>query len=261
SGGGTSGGLIGTGSGGLAPNSYWDTETSGKSTSSGGLGRTTAQMTWPYDVNTFTGWNFINIWAADDDYTKNNGYPFLGYPVVYPSPDKTISNGQSSCYDGDNTVTVAGGGTMVKVRSGATLDVVADQRVLLLDGTIVLSGGHLHAWIEAGSGHCGESQAKMTEAGNPDGSVGFIQEELQTSALARIFPNPGSGLYTLEFRNSDPARVVSVEICTMTGILTGSYQLPGTGTYWLDLSGEASGLYFVRVMDLEKVQVIKVIKQ
>lgn len=73
------GGLVGADSnnGGIIASSYWDINTSGCSTSAGGEGRTTDEMTAPYAVNTFAGWNFTTVWAADTGYTINNGYPYF----------------------------------------------------------------------------------------------------------------------------------------------------------------------------------------
>jgi len=59
--------------------SYWNTQTSGYSSSAGGLGRTTTQMTYPYDSNTYVGWDFENVWAIDP--TINDGYPYLLPPA------------------------------------------------------------------------------------------------------------------------------------------------------------------------------------
>ncbi len=76
----TTGGLLGYIWSGTASNCYWDTESSGRATSWGGsgvMGRTTAQMTFPYASNTYTGWNFTNVWVADEDYTMNSGYPYF----------------------------------------------------------------------------------------------------------------------------------------------------------------------------------------
>jgi len=57
--------------------SYWDIETTGQQQSEGGEGRSTEDMTYPYAANTYVGWDFEDIWAADEDYTVNNGYPYL----------------------------------------------------------------------------------------------------------------------------------------------------------------------------------------
>ncbi|MCJ7576240.1 MAG: hypothetical protein MUO80_06180, partial [Dehalococcoidia bacterium] len=73
---------------GTVRNSFWDTQTSGQSGSSGGTGKNTAEM---QDVATFSGvgWNIITvanpdirnlayIWNIVDDVT----YPFLSWEPV-----------------------------------------------------------------------------------------------------------------------------------------------------------------------------------
>ena len=58
------GGLIGTlGGGATVSSSYWNTQTSGRATSAGGTGRTTAQMQDAANYATnFAGWDFTTIW-------------------------------------------------------------------------------------------------------------------------------------------------------------------------------------------------------
>jgi hypothetical protein len=83
--GGYVGGLVG-GNNGTVSNSFWDTQTSGQSTSSGGTGKTTAQMK---TKATFTnaGWDFVTIWGIDP--ATNDGYPFLA--VAAPSGEGTTA--------------------------------------------------------------------------------------------------------------------------------------------------------------------------
>ena len=78
-------GSLGTTDQGTVTSSYWDTETSGFTTSAGGNGRTTAQM---QKQATFSGWNFTAIW----DILEDESYPFLrdidvisGFDVTGPS--------------------------------------------------------------------------------------------------------------------------------------------------------------------------------
>lgn len=78
----SSGGLIGHGSGATIINSYWDVDTSGQTTSAGGEGRTTAEMTWPYADNTYVNWDFDFTWFADEDYILNDGYPVLRWVLA-----------------------------------------------------------------------------------------------------------------------------------------------------------------------------------
>jgi hypothetical protein len=58
---------------GSVTDSFWDTDTSGQTTSSGGIGKTTTQM---QDINTFlaANWDFENLWHMPYEST---GYPML----------------------------------------------------------------------------------------------------------------------------------------------------------------------------------------
>jgi len=86
------GGLLGVNAGYIT-NSYWNVETSGQTTSSGGEGRTTNEMTYPYAENTFVGWNFELVWLEDINYEHNNGYPYLrdNPPTVDIDDDELIT--------------------------------------------------------------------------------------------------------------------------------------------------------------------------
>jgi hypothetical protein len=78
------GGLVGSNDGTVS-NSFWDTETSGRATSAGGTGKTTAEMK---DIDTFSGadWNIIavaNPGTRNPSYIWNivdgETYPFLSW--------------------------------------------------------------------------------------------------------------------------------------------------------------------------------------
>ncbi len=76
---GSGGGLVGYNwQGGGTYDSYWDTQTSGKTSSYGGAGKTTAQM---MQQATFITWDFVDVW----DILENETYPFLR-PVLKPIP-------------------------------------------------------------------------------------------------------------------------------------------------------------------------------
>ena len=70
------GGLVGY-SEGTVDASFWDTETSGQTTSTGGTGKTTAEMQMQ---STFEDWDFINVWNIGENQT----YPYLR---TYPAGD------------------------------------------------------------------------------------------------------------------------------------------------------------------------------
>ncbi|UUM27507.1 filamentous hemagglutinin N-terminal domain-containing protein [Acinetobacter colistiniresistens] len=75
------GGLIGNNNGiSIAKNSYWNTETSGQSTSAGGVGKNTAEM---QKILTFTGWDIADVSVPNSTSTwvidENHKTPWLRY--------------------------------------------------------------------------------------------------------------------------------------------------------------------------------------
>ncbi len=83
--------------------SYWDTQTSGRATSFGGVGvvgKTTAEMK---TQSTYSGWDFSTIWAIDGSGVINNGYPYLQWQAslsTNSSPSVPSSLGPSSLVNG-----------------------------------------------------------------------------------------------------------------------------------------------------------------
>ncbi len=67
----STGGLVGSNSGGTITNSFWDTETSGQTSSAGGIGKTTVEMQTQSTYSN-AGWNFYFPWKIE-----NNRYPEL----------------------------------------------------------------------------------------------------------------------------------------------------------------------------------------
>ncbi|MES1981690.1 MAG: YDG domain-containing protein [Pseudomonadota bacterium] len=121
------GGLVGYGSSYRVTSSYWDTTTSGQSTSAAGTGLTTAQM---QTQSNFSGWDFANTWVMYDTYT----YPLLR---SFMTPLTVTANNDSKVYD---KLAYSGG-------NGVTYSVTPNANLL---GTVSY-GGSSQGAINAGS--------------------------------------------------------------------------------------------------------------
>jgi len=113
------GGLVGSRLNSMSGSAYcyWDTETSGRTNSADGVGRSTDQMTYPYASDTYVDWDFYTIWKPDAGYSLNDGYPVLRdvndvvsqrpSPAINPTPaDQThylLNNVAISWQSGFNT--------------------------------------------------------------------------------------------------------------------------------------------------------------
>jgi len=119
------GGLIGYNwPGGVTYDSYWDTQTSGKSSSYGGIPKTTEQM---MQQGTFVGWDFVEVC----DIVENETYPFLR-PTLKPVP-VAVDIKPGSC---PNPLNLAGRGILpVAVLGSQDFDVgTIDRGSIFLDG-------------------------------------------------------------------------------------------------------------------------------
>ena len=121
------GGLVGSNNSPVS-NSFWDIETSGQSTSSGGTGKTSAEMknivTYTDTANTSgldSAWDFVgNIYndTATNNYwglgTGNNGYPVL---IWQSAADSLFSIASSDSITNITTTTVTGKGDIYHLGS------------------------------------------------------------------------------------------------------------------------------------------------
>ena len=167
-------GLVSLDYSGTYDNAFWDTETSGKSSSSGGTGITTVNMK---TESTFTtaGWDFSgettngnnDYWSRDDN--KNGGYPYLSWQT-FPQTS-TFTNGSSfnqSVTQGQTDQAI--GRFALKANAdGATFDGV---------------------WIQLNGTRTGVSNFKLWESSDNSFSSGS-----DTQIGSTVSSDPGDGNY------------------------------------------------------------------
>ena len=105
------GGLIGVNNSGTVNNGYWDTQTSGQATSSGGTGKTTAEMK---QLASFTGWD---ISASGGSNAVWRIYAGQSAPLLrsFLTPATITASAASKTYDGN----AYGGGNGITCSTGA----------------------------------------------------------------------------------------------------------------------------------------------
>jgi len=144
------GGLNGYNNGGTATDSFWDTQTSGQSTSAGGTGKTTAEM---QTLSTFTNWNITSVTQKADTYADHSyiwnivdgsTYPFESWEYSEsssPTDTCTYSSGNWNMVASDfcnitsnvnmngNNVSITGTGTITLTAN------ITNYNNVLLKGT------------------------------------------------------------------------------------------------------------------------------
>lgn len=184
------GGLVGYWHSGTETTCYWDMQTTGQSSSACGEGRTTDEMTYPYQSNTYVDWDFPHVWAPDSSYIVNNGYPYL---LDCVPPNEAEGEGEAlpegegeALLEGEGEVPPEGEGE--GVHEGEILpegEVVpegevqtegegeADEETVMLPGNVPLT----MVWIPSGSFQmgCYLGEVDSRDRENPQHEVTFTQ--------------------------------------------------------------------------------------
>ena len=173
-------------------------------------------------------------------------------PVMKELQNITVSGNE--CFNAIQTIIVAGNGTFFVVKNGGSATMIAGQNILYNPGTVVEQGGYLYGHISAGGPWC--SRAPMVAA--VTGTDEILQEMKQT--FYRIYPNPTTGVFTIEFNTSDTPGKSMVEIYGMKGEKVLSYELAGERNHQFSLSGNPAGIYLIRIISERNSGMVRIIK-
>ncbi|QIM47684.1 filamentous hemagglutinin N-terminal domain-containing protein [Pusillimonas sp. DMV24BSW_D] len=157
---GTGSGLIGVNESpdAYVTNSFWDVQTSGKSSSDGGIGKTTVEMQNPFTFIS-SGWDFSSTWAKSNS-NENGGYMMLagiqsasfydGYLGVAGDLSREYGAGSNPSLDG--VITTAG--TVGAVDWGSAITTTSNVGTYLWSAANVLSvpGGNIYTYLADDSG-------------------------------------------------------------------------------------------------------------
>jgi len=77
----------------------------------------------------------------------------------------------------------------------------------------------------------------------------------------RIYPNPTTGVFTLELNDAETPGKTMVEIYGMKGEKLLSYELTGAQRHAFSLSGNPAGIYLFRIISALNSGTTRIIKQ
>jgi hypothetical protein len=170
-----------------------------------------------------------------------------------------IPGGTSQCFEAAQTITLAGAGTTFIAQNGAIVHLVAGNNIIMKEGTHFQSGSYVHAYIDQTGEFCSNPKAIIAEEKHlPElSSNQFAGKDLFFS----VYPNPNTGLFTLELSELTGCQGIVVEIYSMLGERVIHVELPEIKQCLFDLSARQPGIYLIRVMKGNDVGVEKVVKQ
>ena len=208
-----------------------------------------------------TGGATFDLYSSTDN-GNNTGWNFLA-GTYYVFPNTTITPGPQQCYEATETITVAGSGKTFTVQNGGSVKLIAGNLIEFLPGTSVVAGGYMNAYITPYGFFC-DTLSTMPIA--PQNTFTEIQEDALISdgwnnAFFRIYPNPTNGIFTLEMKEVKDQADISIEISNLMGECVVKSDMPASPSYQIDLTGKQRGVYLVRVVLDNRMEVKKLIKQ
>ncbi len=176
---------------------------------------------------------------------------------ILPLNNITVPTGQNKCYNATISITTAGNGTTFLVETGATVNLIAGQKIRLLPGTRGFAGAYLHGKITTTGAYCcsttlPQAPVKETEAA--------LQPAIDKQFF-KVYPNPTTGTFTLELNGVAESSKVTVEIYGILGEKILKKEMTGVKQQLFDLSGRQHGVYLIRVMNEGEMGMSKIIKQ
>jgi len=168
-----------------------------------------------------------------------------------------IPNGLTTCYDAQQILTVAGNGTTFIVENGGSVTLVAGNKISMLNGAKVYSGGYLHGYISTNGTFCGTMLAPLVATNQTGETVGM--EEVSKTPLIKVYPNPTSDRVIVEVMGT--TEDASITVYSMLGGRLYQRQLKGEKKYQFSLSGKPVGIYMVRVQVGDQSEIAKVVKK
>ncbi len=180
------------------------------------------------------------------------------YKFEYHIESTIVEQGDVFKKHARNTLTV-GDPYYFIVKPGGEAELSACQRVFLLEGFTAELGSKCRVYIHDLC--CGEKSVEIVnnELSWPEQTVEFSE-----NSLYRIYPNPTTGSFTLEFIDTQGDQDIAdthVEIVNLIGNRLYSADLPFQKQYTISLAGQQPGMYVVRVVRNSKLGIEKIIKQ
>lgn len=203
---------------------------------------------------------------------------------MFMSAAGIIGRGTDTVFQATQSVTSAGGATMLHVGDGGRAYMRAGHTIRYLPGTVVASGGYLHGTISTALANCGTLQpAAVTVSDENHGQ--------SAGAGCRIWPNPTEGRFTLEYSvnpltgsdgrptegqryagedygevltppyGDDPAwSRISISIFDLRGIRLQEHSLDSGKPVEFDISDLPPGMYYLQIREKARTRTLKLIK-
>ncbi len=182
-----------------------------------------------------------------------------GVPVMEVVQVDTIANDDNLCFDATSTIYVTD--TNV-IQSGGYVRFVAGNRIVFGIGSYHVTGnGQIEAEITETGDYCTQPSSMLAVVPENNEYVEIPEQAAASKPYYKIYPNPTTGTFTLELEEYDQQMEVMVGIFSMMGEMVLQIRMTGEDRHIYDLSGQADGMYLIKILYNDKMSITKIIKQ
>lgn len=161
--------------------------------------------------------------------------------------DVDIGPGMVECYYAAMVITVAGEGHFFVAEAGSSTTLIAGESIRLLPGTHIKQAAYFHAYI--GTDACPPPMPAAVTGKDVTMQEENTAMDQTDDLLFRVYPNPTTGMFTVEFVGSAMGERVVVEVLNLHGSLVQTDPVPpGQRQLSLNLMGHQPGVYLIRAM-------------
>lgn len=214
-------------------------------------------------INAASNWWGVNTGPAHTTNPTGTGNPVTDYvdflPFYLAVPNTSVSGivlpSETVCYDAAEVITVAGLPKTFLVKDGASVNLIAGEKISFLPGTTVESGGYLLGTIAHNGPFCPTLEAPTSLTGSTE-SLFSSNEDIQFKA----YPNPTDGNFSLIQKGDNVFENVKMDVYNMRGETIITRNLSGLKAYSFSITDYPGGFYFIKLVGNDHVETIKLIK-
>jgi len=175
-------------------------------------------------------------------------------PTYLEVTNTTLGNDETDCYNAQENITVAGGGTTVDFESGSFATLIAGQSIRFLPGFHAHNGSYVNAYITTTGSFCDDLQAPIVAAPPvAEKSYEFVEPDAETNHFVEqsmvVYPNPNNGQFTIAFTNFEGASRVYLFNAMGQKVYAATVT---EQQHWVELPNLQRGIYFVKAINGQK---------
>jgi hypothetical protein len=207
------------------------------------------------------------VWGATNTANPNGGlvnvlvidFSVPEVPETLNVSGITITAMDEECFAATDLIVVS---DFVVENGGSATFVTGPQgSIKFMEGVEVMENGYLRAWIDPLEQYCFQDEIIIVVKNEEMQAAEPELIPVRNEKFFKVYPNPNTGVFSLELNESQAASSITVEIYGMLGERLLSQELSGASLYRLDMSAMPRGMYILRVLKGQEVEVQRIIKQ